>query len=287
MARMSSDRVTWTVDDQGVADVRLTRPDRLNALDTAMFQAIVATQQALATTPGLRAVVLSGEGRAFCAGLDMATMAALDSAGAAIGAVPGRLAERTHGIANAPQQVAWGWRVLPVPVVAALQGVVYGGGLQLALGADLRFGAPDTRMSVMEIEWGIVPDMAGMVLLRELLRGDQMRDLVLSGRIVAAEEALQLGLLSRLCTDPVTEARSWAAAVAARNPHAVRAAKRLLNASLQGEAPAAVLLAEAVEQERLIGSANQREAVRARLEKRAARFEDLGLDDAPSPPRSA
>lgn len=279
---MAEKRVEWHLDDAGVAHVQLARAERMNALDAAMFEAILGAQQALAAARGLRAVVLSGQGKAFCAGLDMATMKSIESgpgsggSGAGAGGVPMRLAERTHGIANAPQQVVWGWRALEVPVIAALHGVAYGGGLQIALAADLRFAAPATQLSVMEIEWGLVPDMAGMALLRELVRGDVMRDLVLSGRVVAAEEAQALGLVSRVCADPLAQAQAYAAQVAQRNPHAVRAAKRLLNRALQGDTPAAVLLAEAVEQQRIIGSANQREAIRAKLGQRAPQFEEVG-----------
>lgn len=276
-----SERITWTLDEQGVAHVRLNRPERLNALDAAMFDAILDTFDRLQAEPKLRAVVLSGEGRGFCAGIDVGNLERIEAAagggvdlGRRGGGTQAKLVDRTFGIANGPQQVALGWRQLPVPVIAALHGVVFGGGLQIALGADLRLAAPDTKLSVMEIEWGLVPDMAGMVLMRETLRGDVMRELVLSGRVVAAAQAQQLGLVSRVCDDPLREALAMAAGIAARSPHAVRAAKRLLNQSLQGQGAAELLLAEAREQDALIGSPNQHEAVRAKFAKRAPRFED-------------
>src|SRR5256885_10867073 len=152
---------------EGVADVRLVRADKMNALDAAMFNALVETSSQLARTKGLRAVVISGEGRAFCAGLDMGRFAAMgqqqqqQDMSATTGGRERDLAARTHGKANHAQQAVWGWRQLPVPVIAAVHGVAFGGGFQLALGADMRFVAPDTRMSVMEIKWGLVPAMSG------------------------------------------------------------------------------------------------------------------------------
>ncbi len=268
-----NDRVQMTMDDQGIAEVCLNRPDKLNALDGAMFDALNAVLAQLQQAPRLRCVLLHSAGKAFCAGLDMASFAAM--AGGP-GAAFGDLGRRTHGIANAPQHIAWGWRALPVPVIAAVQGVAYGGGLQLALGADLRLLAPDARLALMEIQWGIVPDMAGMVLARGLLRDDVLRELTYSGRVVAAEEAVALGLGTRLCNDPLAEARLLAAQIAQRSPAAVRAAKRLLNQAARSldDSAAELLQAESDEQAALIGAPQQAEAVRARMEKRAPRFED-------------
>lgn len=256
-----TERVTMTIDG-GVADVRLLRTDKLNALDPAMFDAIAATIDALAGMAGLRAVVLSGEGRGFCAGLDMASMAAAGTL---------TVGPAADGIANRFQQVAWGWRTLPVPVVAALHGVVFGGGLQIASGADVRIAAPDTRLSVMEVKWGIVPDMAGFALWRGLVRDDHLREAVYTAREFDAAEAAALGFVTRVADDPRAQALALAHAIAARSPDAVRAAKRL--AGMEGDA-AAILAAEAVEQARLIGSANQIEAVAANLSRRPARFRD-------------
>lgn len=268
MASSDPDRVRLHIDDAGVADVMLARPDKMNALDPAMFDAVNDTIARLREARGLRAVVLHGEGRAFCAGLDMASMA-----GAAQGQGMGTLEERTHGLANRFQHVAWGWRELPVPVIAAVHGVAFGGGLQIALGADVRIAAPDARLSVMEIKWGLVPDMAGCALLAPLVRGDVLRELVYTGRIVEGTEAAALGLVTRTSADPLEDARVLARQIAASSPHAVRAAKRLM-ALAETAQPAEVLLAEAREQQALIGSPNQAEAVRAGMEKRAARFAD-------------
>jgi enoyl-CoA hydratase/carnithine racemase len=178
---------------------------------------------------------------------------------------------RTHGKANGWQQVAWGWRELPVPVIAAVHGVAFGGGLQIALGADVRLVHPDTKLSVMEIQWGIVPDMAGCVLLSEFVRPDVARELTYTGRLVGDAEAVALGLATRVSEDPLRDARELARQIAGRNPEAVRAAKRLFNGASPVDA-AAVLLAESREQQAILGTPNQVEAVRAGLEKRAPRF---------------
>jgi enoyl-CoA hydratase/carnithine racemase len=206
-------RVTMT---DGVADVRLSRPDKMNALDQAMFDALVETGGSLAGQQGLRAVVISGEGRAFCAGLDMGRFAQM--AGAAEGGKTSssepRLGTRSHGIANAAQYAVLVWQDIPVPVIAAVHGVAYGGGFQLALGADIRFVAPDTRMSVMEVKWGLVPDMGGMLLMPRLARGDVIRELTFSGRVFSGTEAMTLGFATRVCDDPYAAAMAFAREVA-------------------------------------------------------------------------
>lgn len=265
---MSEQRVRVEVDARGVAEVTMARADKMNALDVPMFQALVAAIAQLRDDARVRAVVLHGEGRAFCAGLDMGSLQGL--AGQPGGGV-GDIVARTHGLANVWQQVAWGWRELPVPVIAAVHGVAFGGGLQVALGADLRYVHPEAKLSVMEVKWGLVPDMAGCVLLTELTRPDVARELTYSGRVVGAAEAVTLGLATRVCDDPLADARALAGDIAGRSPDAIRAAKRLFNGASPVDA-GRVLLAEAVEQQRLIGSPNQREAVLATLEKRPPVF---------------
>jgi enoyl-CoA hydratase/carnithine racemase len=269
-----TDRVRLTLDDHGVAEVMLVRGDKMNALDAAMFEALQDVIRQLETVKHLRAVVLSGEGKAFCAGLDMGRFAGMAQASEGPAGAEGRLLPRKHGMSNGPQFVAMGWRALAVPVIAAVHGVAFGGGLQLALGADVRLLAPGTRMSVMELKWGLVPDMAGMALMRGLVRDDHARELVYTARIVEADEAVALGLATRICTDPLAAAHEMAQTIALRSPNAIRAAKRLLNQSSEsvGDSAAALLLAESVEQSQLIGSAEQAEVVRANLEKRAPVF---------------
>ena len=268
-------RVSISISD-GIADVRLVRADKMNALDAAMFEALVAATDRLAKEKSVRVVVLSGEGRAFCAGLDMGRFAAMKEKGG--NGVPGGesrdLTARTHGKANAAQQAVWGWRQLPVPVIAAVHGVAFGGGFQLALGADMRFVAPDTRMSIMEIKWGLVPDMAGTPILASLVRDDILRELTYTGRIFSAQEAMSYGLATRICDDPLAAAFEVAREIAGKSPDAIRAAKRMLNNLSVDPGPA--LLAESVEQQKLLGSPNQTEAVRANMEKRAPRFAEAG-----------
>jgi enoyl-CoA hydratase/carnithine racemase len=257
---------------EGVADVRMVRADKMNALDTAMFEALVTASDRLGREKGLRAVVLSGEGRAFCAGLDMDRFAAMKEKGGN-GIQDGEkrdLTVRTRGLANFPQQAVWGWRQLPVPVIAAVHGVAFGGGFQLALGADMRLLSKDARMSIMEIKWGLVPDMAGTPILANLVRDDILRELTFTGRIFSAQEAMAYGLATRICDDPRAAALEVAREIAGKSPHAIRAAKRMLN-NLSAD-PGPALLAESIEQQKLIGSPNQTEAVRANLEKRAPRF---------------
>ena len=270
------DRVSIDLTD-GVADVRLIRADKMNALDPAMFEGIIEAGDKLAAIKGLRCVVLSGEGKAFCAGLDMGSFAAMKdrAENKDQGGVPGArdLAKRTNGIANIPQQCAWQWRTLPVPVIAAVHGVAFGGGFQIALGADIRYATADTRFSVMEIKWGLVPDLAGTQLMRHLAREDVVRELTYTGRIFNGDEAQKLGFVTRVVADPRAAALETAREIANKSPDAVRAAKRLLNDAVAVDA-AHGLLAESQEQQKLIGSPNQLEAVMANLQKRAANYKD-------------
>jgi len=271
-----SDRIEWTRHPDGVVELQLARADKMNALDPAMFDALIEAGEALCGDKAVRAVVISGRGKAFCAGLDMASFERMQQgAGEGVlgeGAAGADLVKRTHGISNAAQQVAMVWREVPVPVIAAVHGVAFGGGLQVALGADIRIVAPDTKLSVMEIKWGLVPDMAGMVLMRELARNDVVRELTFTGRIFSGEEALEIGFATRLSADPLAEALQMAHEIAGKSPDAIRAGKRLLNAAMMQSA-AELLLTESVEQKALIGSANQAEAVKANIERRTPRFD--------------
>ena len=267
-----SDRVVISLADDGVADVRLNRPDKLNALDAEMFEALVAAGDGLAREPGLRAVVLSGEGRAFCAGLDFAGFQQT----AEPGARPTRnLFERSAASpANHAQRAAWVWKELPVPVIAALHGVAYGGGLQIALAADIRIVTPDARLSVRELHWGLVPDMSGTQTLRHLVRADVARELTYTARIVSGSEAVSLGLATRTSESPPREdAFALAREIAAHSPDAVRAAKRLLEGAASGSVADGLRLEEEL-QRSLIGRPNQVEAVRANLERRPPKFRD-------------
>ncbi len=245
MAAPFDERVSVSFDDD-VAEVRLTRGDKHNGLDWPMFEGIHAALDEVSAAEDLRAVVLSGEGPSFCAGLDFKSFASGETeAGDAFASVDG-------SIANFAQRVAYGWRELPVPVIAALQGACFGGGLQIALGADVRIAAPDVRLSAMEIAYGIIPDMSLSTTLPRLVRDDVARELTYTGRIVEAEEALALGLVTRLDDDPLAAARELAAEIAAKSPRAIRAAKRLLGQP-HGADDAERLALEAELQQGLIG----------------------------------
>ncbi|MHA7598459.1 crotonase/enoyl-CoA hydratase family protein [Alicycliphilus sp. T452] len=263
MSANSNQRITVSIEG-GIADVRLNRPDKMNALDQAMVDALIENGEQLARMPDLRAVVLSGEGRAFCAGLDMGRMTSMPAGSGHRGA-------RTHGISNRSQYACMVWRELPVPVFAAVHGVAFGGGLQVALGADVRYVAPTAKLSVMEMKWGLVTDMACMVLTRGLVRPDVLRELIYSARVLSGTEACALGLATYVADDPRAAALEAAHQVAQKSPDAIRAAKRLM-AVAEGGDNAAILQAEADEQDRLVGTPNQREAVLANMEKRAPRF---------------
>ena len=261
-----NDRVTIAIDD-GVADVRLNRADKMNALDNAMFEGLVAAGERLKSEKGVRAVVLSGEGRAFCAGLDMGNFGQMAEGGRQSGGArrsDDALGARSHGVANRAQYAVWVWRELPVPVIAAVHGVAFGGGFQVALGADLRYVAPDARLCVMEIKWGLVPDLGGTQLMRHLVREDVARELTYTGRVFNGEEAWQLGIVTRVVADPRAAALETAREIAAKSPDAIRAAKRLLNDAVAVDA-ATGLMQESVEQQKLIGSPNQLEAIAANL----------------------
>lgn len=266
-----SDRILVTTDG-GVADVRLNRPEKMNALDPDMFKALVEVSAELADDRSLRSVVLSGEGRAFCAGLDFGSFQAISDTGRrAADAVETDLPGGR--ITNHGQQAVYGWTELPVPVIAAIHGHALGGGIQLALGADIRIVAPDAQLSVMEIRWGLVPDMTGTQALVDLVGLDVAKELTFTGRTVSGEEAVALGLGTRVADDPHAEAMALAADIAAKSPDAIRAAKRLFRAAPK------VSTAEGFANERreiaqLIGSPNQIEQVKAFFEQRAPDFSD-------------
>ncbi|HZC16365.1 MAG TPA: crotonase/enoyl-CoA hydratase family protein, partial [Caulobacteraceae bacterium] len=271
-----NDRVQVSIED-GVADVRMVRVDKMNALDNAMFEALVATGERLKTEKGVRAVVLSGEGRAFCAGLDMGNFGQMAEGRRGQSTTTERsdqsLGARTHGVANRAQYACWVWREVPVPVIAAVHGVAFGGGFQVALGCDMRYVTPDARLAVMEVKWGLIPDMAGTQLMRHLAREDIVRELTYTGRIFSGEEALAYGFATRVTADPLTEALATAREIAGRSPDAVRAAKRILNAAVLVD-PRTGLTQESVEQGRLIGSPNQVEAIMSNMQKRAPNYTD-------------
>ena len=264
---MTSDRLVITIEDD-IAEVALARPDKLNAMDEAMFAALSDAGRQLAGTPGLRAVILYGQGKGFCAGIDTGL---LMSFAGRIEALRAEITTPPDGqAANRFQHPCTVWADLPVPVIAALHGPVFGAGLQLALGADIRLAAPEARFSIMEAKWGLIPDMGLTKLLPGLMRADQALELMLTARILAAPEAVGLGLVTRLADEPLTEARALARTIAARNPEAARGAKALMRRCWPGND--AGLALEAQLQAAIIGSENQIEAVMAEMQKRPPRF---------------
>ena len=259
-----NDRISLDISDTGVAHVRFTRADKMNALDPEQFERILEAGEYLRSAEGVRVVVLSGEGRAFCAGLDTSSFAAPTGDDR-------KLAERTHGNANRPQEAAMTWRKCPVPVIAALHGVCFGGGLQIASGADIRIAHPATRMAIMEMKWGLVPDMGGYALWRGLVRDDVLRELVYTNREFTGEDAQGFGLVTRLADDPLAEALALAEVIAGKNPDAMRGAKALFDDMHDGDTDS-ILLAESAMQDTIIRTPNQIEAVMAEMQKRAPNF---------------
>lgn len=263
-----SERVRVDIEN-GVAKVMLNRADKHNALDMAMFEALVETGDSLKDVPSIRAVVLHGAGKNFCAGIDVSVFG-----GDGIGAVGSKLMDpRKQSPANMFQSAAWVWQEVPVPVIAALQGVVFGGGLQVALGADIRYAAPDVQLSIMEIKWGLIPDMAISSTARRLLRPDKFKEMAFTGRIVTGSEAAEAGLVTALTDRPLEAATALASEIAAQSPDAIRSIKKLLHDSWQADAPAS-LRREAELQLAVMQGANQAEAVLANVEKRAPDFRD-------------
>ncbi|MEZ5379409.1 MAG: crotonase/enoyl-CoA hydratase family protein [Acidimicrobiales bacterium] len=268
------DRIAITIDDAGVADVRLNRPDKMNALDPVMFKALVEASDMLAADNSVRCVVLSGEGRAFCAGLDFSSFQGMaDGSREAntdeVTKEPEITAANEGRITHMGQQAVYGWTNLPVPVIGAIHGHALGGGIQLALGTDIRFVHPETKMSVLEVRWGLVPDMTGTQSLIDIVGLDVAKELTWTGRMVSGTEAVELGLGTHLSEDPRADALAMAGEIAQKSPHAIRAGKRLLNNASK------VSVAEGFQAERqeigaLIGSPNQKESIMAFFEKRTA-----------------
>jgi enoyl-CoA hydratase/carnithine racemase len=273
---MGSDAVVYTVID-GVADVRMNRPDKLNAVNQAMFKGLGDVGDAIAADPSVRVVVLSGEGKGFCAGLDFSSFQSMaggdglrDDSGEQL--APERRGE--GGIANVGQWAAYVWTQLPVPVIAAVHGPAVGAGFQIAMACDIRFVTPDAKLSVLEIRWGLIPDMSGTQMLPRLVGLDVAKELTYTGRMVSGTEAKELGLATHVSENPREDALELAREIASKNPYAIRGAKRLLN--MAGQAPLADgLKAEERTMGSLIGSANNIEAVTAYFEKRDPKFADI------------
>jgi enoyl-CoA hydratase/carnithine racemase len=268
---MSSDLVTIDIQN-GIADVRLNREEKYNALSQDMFDAIIEAGQALASADDVSAVVLSGNGRGFCAGLDMASFASMSDGARKPKSDTDSLLSKDERPENRAQRPAMVWKQLPMPVISSLHGVVFGGGCQIALGTDIRIAAPDIKMSIMEIKWGLVPDMSITQTLRDIMPMDVAKELTFTGRILNGEQAKEVGLVTRVANDPLAAAMELAEEIAGKNPDAVRAGKALYEQAWHADARTGLEL-EAALQAQLIGTANQIEAVKANFEKRAPAFQ--------------
>jgi enoyl-CoA hydratase/carnithine racemase len=274
------DRVTISVID-GIADVKMNRADKRNALDNAMFTSLSAAGDYLKTLDGLRVVVLSGDGASFCAGLDFSSFAQMaeakprgDSSDTKPDMNAGAMVDGR--ITHMAQQVCWVWQEVPVPVIAAVHGHALGGGFQIALGCDIRIVHPDTQLSVREVHWGLIPDMTGTLMLSRLARPDVVKNLVFTARIFSGKEGHELGLVTQLSQDVHADAMTMAREIAGRSPDAVRGAKKLIN-RLANSGAAEQFAAERATIGQLIGTANQAEAVMSHFEKRPPNFESGSL----------
>ncbi len=263
------DRVTVEIEDH-VAEVTLNRPEKHNAVDLAMFGALTRAGEKLAQDADVRAVVMHGAGDNFCAGIDLSVFQgdSLD------GLDKNALKPRDGSPANFFQSAAYVWRALPVPVIVAIRGVAFGAGLQIALGADIRYATSDAELSIMEIKWGIISDMAITVTLRDVMPADRVKQLAYTGRIIAGREAELIGLITAVHDDPLEAARGLATEIAGKSPDAIRAIKALINNSWHDSVEGA-LRREAELQISVMGNPNQTEAVMANLEKRAPKFQSV------------
>jgi enoyl-CoA hydratase/carnithine racemase len=269
MSTVSTDRVRLEVSDH-VAQVTLTRPEKHNALDFAMFDALIDAAARVRATAGVRAVVITGEGRSFCSGLDFPSVAgATEDGGVSVfrkalgGPVP-----------NYFQQPIHAWLTLPMPVIAAVHGYCLGGGLQLALAADIRIATADAQLALLEAKWGLIPDMAITRTLPRLVGIDVARELIYTSRMISGAEAAQLGLVTRTADDPLAAALALAAEIAERSPDAIRTAKALLDRCWEDADLDAGMRLEADLQTELVGSPNQQAAIAAGLNHTPAQFND-------------
>lgn len=263
--------VTVEMVGEHVADVRLNRPEKYNALSPEMFSSLVETGESLMERSDIRAVVLSGNGPGFCAGLDMNSFRGMADRPKNPERIVPSIETKDPRPENSAQRAAYIWKRLPMPVIASLHGVAYGGGCQIALAADIRFAADTAKISVLEIKWGLIPDMSLTQTLRDLVSMDVAKELTFTGRILSAAQAQQLGLVTHVVEDPHASSIELANEISSKSPDAVRAGKLLWETSWHGDERTGLSL-EAKLQSRLIGSPNQVEAIRANMEQRSPRF---------------
>ena len=259
-----------------VAHVEFCRADKMNALNADMFSGLINAAKKIKEDTSIRSVVISGQGSNFCSGLDKSNFnSVLQGQGLSVDEDPGvtTLSQRTHGAYNLVQAVVWQWREITVPVIAAIEGVAMGGGLQIALAADMRYTAPTSQFSILEIKWGLVPDMGSTQLLQHLVSEDIVRELTYTGRVFNAQEAKEYGFVTAIKDQPIEHATELAMLIAQQNPQAVQASKQLINATPYLSVEEAVLM-ESQLQDSIVGSPNQIEAVMSVIEKRSPKFKD-------------
>jgi enoyl-CoA hydratase/carnithine racemase len=253
-----------------VAYVTLTRAEKYNGLDLDMLEALVRTAGKVGEDRGARAVILRGEGKAFCAGLDFAS----------VGKEPARVLRAFLTLprqsANLFQKAVWRWRELPVPVLAVTHGYCYGAGMQLALAADFRFTTPDCEFSIMEAKWGLVPDMTGTVTLRELVPMDVAMRLTMTGEVFDGVRAKELGLVTEVVDDPLAAAEGLAAQLTTRSPDAVAATKALFHRTWHVAPQDAFGVERRIQRKLLLGK-NHKIARKANLAKQPPQFVERGF----------
>lgn len=259
--------------DNGIADVRINRPEKRNAINSDVIQGLLTAADEINANPQIRVVVLSGEGKGFCAGLDMANIGAMASGDLTTDSVGNAYDDLSPAGANLVQRLGWVWQELPIPVIAAVHGGAMGGGLNVALGADIRIVDPNAKLGFVEIGFGLLPDMSGTQALCQLTHLDRVKELIFTGRKFTGAEAYQYGLATQLSDTPLDDALVMARTIANRSPDAIRAAKKLLNA-IPHSSVREGLIAESNCSRELMGTENQLEAVMATFEKREANFKD-------------
>lgn len=266
MNSAATDQVTYEVRGD-VAHVRLNRPGKHNALTLDMIDQLARLADRAAKDRSLRAVVIAGEGESFCSGLDFASTA--DQRGRIMAA----LIPKRRTAANNFQAAGWAWRNVPVPVIAAISGHCYGGGLQIALGADFRFATPDADLSIMEARWGLIPDMSLSASIAQLTTIDVAKRLTMTGETFTAAKALEYGLISGVHDDPFAAAEELIAAIRERSPDAVAASKSLFEQTWYNGSRLSFPVEQAL-QVRLLTGRNHTIARKAGLAKKPPSFTD-------------
>jgi len=253
------ERVKFYVENH-IAYVVLNRPDKHNGIDKAMVVELVNTANHIRRQRDIRCVILSGEGPSFCAGLDFNYVAKHPSM------VVRFFAKLPWTKDNMFQRVAHIWRDLPVPVISVVHGNCFGAGMQIVLATDYRIVMPDAQLSIMEMKWGLIPDMSGTVTLSRLTRIDIAQELTMTGRIFTGEQGAEYGLVSCVSATPMKNAEQLAQTICKQSPDAIAATKYLFKKTWKSETRLS-LFWERITQLRLLGRKNQKIAMKNGLSK--------------------